>query len=105
MPNITDMSFEDLLALKNRVDERVNALQMEKRSEALAKARDIVNSYGLTLEEVFAAQRARRGDSLVVGKKVAPKYRNPETGVTWTGRGKTPLWLVGKDREQFLIAA
>ena len=39
-----------------------------------------------------AAQR--RKPSANAGKKVAPKYRNPATGDTWTGRGLKPKWLV-----------
>ncbi len=27
---------------------------------------------------------------------VAPKYRDNETGQTWTGRGKAPTWLANK---------
>jgi DNA-binding protein H-NS len=27
------------------------------------------------------------------GRKVEPKYRNPETGETWSGRGLQPKWL------------
>lgn len=44
-----------------------------------------------------------------VGKKVAPKYRNPaEPTETWSGRGKQPRWLTaqvkkGKKVEEFLI--
>ncbi|MFM2323494.1 MAG: hypothetical protein RL244_373, partial [Pseudomonadota bacterium] len=37
------------------------------------------------------------------GSKVAPKYRNNETGETWTGRGKPPRWIQDKNREDFLI--
>jgi DNA-binding protein H-NS len=43
------------------------------------------------------------------GKKVAPKYQNPDNpSETWTGRGRKPLWLVAKlgrsgKIEQFLI--
>lgn len=43
------------------------------------------------------------------GVKVAPKYRNPaDSKVTWTGRGRQPLWLAdlvkkGKKAEEFLI--
>ncbi|WP_457844072.1 H-NS family nucleoid-associated regulatory protein [Staphylococcus aureus] len=33
----------------------------------------------------------------------APKYRDPATGATWTGRGKPPNWIVGKDRTPFQI--
>jgi DNA-binding protein H-NS len=54
----------------------------------------------LTPEDVFAGgRRAGRGS----GTKVAPKYRNPATGETWTGRGKAPKWIADQDREQFLI--
>ncbi len=42
-------------------------------------------------------------------RAVAPKYRHPETGETWSGRGRTARWLAeeeknGKRREDFLIA-
>jgi DNA-binding protein H-NS len=36
---------------------------------------------------------------------VAPKYRDPATGKTWTGRGRAPTWLEGKDKVKFLISA
>jgi DNA-binding protein H-NS len=33
------------------------------------------------------------------------KYRHPETGATWSGRGPAPAWLAGeKDRSKFLVA-
>jgi DNA-binding protein H-NS len=33
----------------------------------------------------------------------APKFRDPESGATWTGRGKPPNWIKGKERAGFLI--
>ncbi|RBB32229.1 H-NS histone family protein [Burkholderia reimsis] len=35
--------------------------------------------------------------------KIKPKYWNPETGTTWSGRGRTPLWLQGKNPRDYLI--
>ncbi|WP_321935215.1 H-NS histone family protein [Paraburkholderia sp. J8-2] len=36
---------------------------------------------------------------------VAPKYRDPASGTTWSGRGLAPLWIRGaKDRTAYLIA-
>jgi DNA-binding protein H-NS len=40
--------------------------------------------------------------------KVLPRYRNPESFETWSGRGKRPRWLVaameaGRDMQEFLI--
>ena len=64
---------------------------------AITQARTLAAEFGLTAADVFPAP----------GKPAAsmgqPKYRNPETGVTWTGRGKPPTWILGKDRAQFLI--
>ena len=39
--------------------------------------------------------------SKLKGRKLEPKYRDPETGKTWAGRGRLPSWLVGKDKEAF----
>ncbi|MCV9917067.1 H-NS histone family protein, partial [Burkholderia pseudomallei] len=27
----------------------------------------------------------------------------PKSGATWSGRGKPPNWIVGKNRDRFLI--
>jgi len=52
------------------------------------------------LEQQISEARRR---SASAGTKVAPKYRNPATGETWTGRGKAPKWIQNQDREQFAI--
>ncbi|WP_071773251.1 H-NS histone family protein [Burkholderia ubonensis] len=31
------------------------------------------------------------------------KYRDPASGAVWSGRGRTPRWIAGQDRERFLI--
>jgi DNA-binding protein H-NS len=41
--------------------------------------------------------------------RVLPKYRNPDTSETWSGRGKRPRWLVaavksGRKIEEFRIS-
>lgn len=35
-----------------------------------------------------------------------PKYRDPESGATWSGRGRAPAWLAGaRDRSKLLIGS
>jgi len=48
-----------------------------------------------------AAGRGQRGGrvSAMKGRKVAAKYRDPETGDTWAGRGARPRWLVARLKE------
>ncbi|MGW8394490.1 H-NS histone family protein [Pseudoduganella sp. HUAS MS19] len=67
---------------------------------AKAKIAEIMATYGLTLEDLRGAKQAKSSN---VRQRVPAKYRDAATGATWTGRGRVPLWLVGKNREDFLI--
>ncbi|NML34418.1 H-NS family nucleoid-associated regulatory protein [Paraburkholderia antibiotica] len=50
-----------------------------------------------------AAAPAKRGKGQPKGAQ-PPKYINPKTGATWSGRGPAPAWLATvKDRSKFLI--
>jgi len=65
--------------------------------------RELVAEYGLTAQDIFPGRVAKSGASKPVSK-VAAKYRDTDSGQTWTGRGKAPKWIEGKDRTPFLIA-
>lgn len=52
--------------------------------------------------------RARKPNGIDRRSVVAPKFRDPSTGATWTGRGKQPKWLAaaiqgGKKLDNFRI--
>ena len=74
----------------------LSLLMSEEDADALQNARSLVVTYDLTVDELFGKQKS-------TGKAVAVKYRNPETGETWTGRGRAPRWLEGKNREDFAV--
>ena len=71
-----------------------------------AEARELVAEFGLTVQDVFPSGRgaSKSGNKASSGNKVAPKYRDPATGQSWTGRGKAPKWIDGQDRAKYLIA-
>ena len=69
-------------------------IKAQGRLQAVTKVRALVAEFGLQKSDVF--QPARKA-------AVAAKYRNPATGKTWSGRGKAPLWLEGKDRAAFAV--
>jgi DNA-binding protein H-NS len=53
--------------------------------------------------QASAIESASKAGNYVRGPQ-APKYRDPETGATWSGRGRAPAWLAEvKDRTAFLI--
>src|SRR5437763_1945565 len=71
--------------------------------EALLKLRDdIVEVLGERADELRsqlsrlgggAGNGRRRRVSVMKGRKVPPKYRDPQSGETWAGRGARPRWL------------
>jgi DNA-binding protein H-NS len=81
--------------------------QSTKGLRAVAAA---ISKHGLSLAELreaFALSKGRGKRSPVAGRKVPIKYQDNK-GNTWTGRGRSPLWIVaaekaGKKREAFLI--
>jgi len=91
--NINNFSIHQLLEMRRDIDRLLES----KRSELRA-----------TLEELDRELVPGQASSLK-GTKLEPKYRNPETGEKWAGRGRTPRWLVkeinaGRKREDFVIA-
>jgi DNA-binding protein H-NS len=75
-PNLSNMSVEQLMGLRNQVDARLSQWRTE-------------------LEEQLGRIGGARPDgrrSALKGLKVPPKYRGPD-GETWAGRGVTPRWL------------
>jgi len=64
----------------------------------------LLNKEGLTLDDVLPMLSEKPAKA-----KVAAKYANPDNSEeTWTGRGRTPLWLQaaldsGKSLADFLI--
>lgn len=38
-----------------------------------------------------------------IKRTMSTKYRDAETGKIWSGRGKPPQWIAGKDRQPFEV--
>ena len=95
----TRKELNDLLAQRRAVDEKIEALQKSAKADVIKQIRSLVDEYALEPNEIFGQNRSK----MTTGKPVEAKYRDPETGLTWTGRGKAPLWIKDKDRADFEI--
>jgi DNA-binding protein H-NS len=95
-------SYKDLLQQREALEQAIAAARQREISDAVAKVRELVAEFGLTAQDIFPARGSKAAGKPV--SKVAAKYRDPATGQTWTGRGKAPKWIDGKDRNQFVIA-
>jgi DNA-binding protein H-NS len=66
------------------------------------------NKYLIDGDSAVPATAVKKTNEAKAGNYVrgpqAPKYRDPKSGATWSGRGPAPAWLAGaKDRTKFLI--
>jgi DNA-binding protein H-NS len=84
--------------------ELTRQVEQAREAEVQAVINDIgtkVAEYGLTEKDIFG--RKRVGPQGKKTSTVAPKYRDPKTGAEWSGRGREPAWIKGKNRERFTI--
>lgn len=112
------LSPKELDTLISKARQRKQKLQKRPPAGQVRKALALAaKKQGYTLAELFGAASTRGRKPAAAAKprkprtkggKVAPKYRHPESGATWTGRGIPPKWLAaelaqGRSREEFLI--
>ena len=77
--------------------------------ELFGTARMVGEKAGVAAKKAGAAKSPAKGSSRK-GATIPPKYRHPDTGATWAGRGMAPKWLAaelakGRKLEDFLIDA
>ncbi|WDD96275.1 H-NS histone family protein [Burkholderia sp. FERM BP-3421] len=77
-------------------------MRREQASVVIAELRAAILEFGITPDDVFGA-RAKLVRRSTRGRAIQ-KYRDPLSGATWSGRGRVPRWIAGRNREDFLIA-
>jgi DNA-binding protein H-NS len=96
---LAGMDFQGLLDLREQVEGALSSYR--------ATLEEQLASIGGSIASVGRRKMTGGGRGSLKGRKVKPKYKSPD-GITWAGRGATPLWLEeaiksGKTREDFLI--
>ncbi|PPE68443.1 H-NS histone family protein [Caldimonas thermodepolymerans] len=84
-------TYQELLAQKAELEKQIENARKQEIADAIAQIRSLMAQYGLTLADLGSKVGGK--SSSTKGSKVAPKYRNKETGETWTGRGRQPKWV------------
>lgn len=93
-------TYKELLQQRETLNAQIEELRRTENQAAIDKVRALVAEFQLTQDDVFGKAKGVRATA---GVKVAAKYRDSATGATWTGRGKPPKWIDGKNREEYLI--
>ena len=94
-------SYAEYVEQIAKLQSLAEAARRDEPSGAIQKIKDLMQQYGITVDDLSSGTRAK---SAKPKGTVAAQFKNPETGETWTGRGRAPRWLDGKDREAYRIA-
>ena len=99
------VSVQELLAQRAAIEKQIIEVQRTERAGAIAKVKSLMAEFGLTANDIAGKAPVAR---VKTSGKVAPKYRHPGTGETWTGRGLQPKWLkaelsTGRRLEEFAL--
>jgi DNA-binding protein H-NS len=97
------MYYEEIQAKIADLQAQAIKVKAEEKAQAISAARAMIDSYGITAKDLGLDKvKAKSGPK--TGNKIAAKYRDPSSGATWSGRGKTPKWIqIGVDRSRYAI--
>jgi len=103
------LNYAKLAELRLRIDRLMVQKQNSERAALRERMTALAKEHGFDLRELLDGRRKSKGKAKAK-RGVAIKYRDPKNPEnTWTGRGRTPRWMVaalrgGKARkEDFLI--
>ena len=94
--------YAELKAQIARLQTQTDEARRTEVGNVIEEIRNKIAEYRLTAQDLGFAVAERRGRP---PKKapLPPKYQDPKSGNTWSGRGKPPKWIAGRNRERFLI--
>lgn len=94
------------MATYKEIQAQIAALQAQAEQSraaelegAINQIRTLMQDFGITIEDLGAKGRGSKKGSKT--KAASVQFRDGEN--TWSGRGRMPGWLQGKDKEQFRV--
>jgi DNA-binding protein H-NS len=97
------MLYEEIQSKIEELKAQAEMVKREEKQQAIDMARAMIQSFGITAKDLGLDKSPKAKTGPKPGQKVVPKYRDPLSGATWSGRGKTPKWINGADRSQYAI--
>lgn len=107
MSKIEKMSFAEMQQMQMELSSKMEEMRDDVKKSLLEKWEAEAEENGMTVAEVVGNSKPETAKK--ERKKVEPKYAHPENPeLTWTGRGRKPIWISealenGQEIEEFLI--
>ena len=100
-------SYKEIQEKIAQLQQEAEQLRKKELADVIADIRQKMITYGISVEDIGKLPSTKKARKPSISRGV-PKYRNPATGTTWTGKGKSPQWVrdyeaSGKSRDDLLI--
>jgi DNA-binding protein H-NS len=95
--NMSEPTLASLVEQRKKLDSDIKKIKSAQRNGVIAQIKSLMSEYEITVKDIDG-----KAGRTATAKVVPIKFQDTE-GHTWTGRGKMPRWLVGKDKEQFRV--
>ncbi|MES2682915.1 MAG: H-NS histone family protein [Pseudomonadota bacterium] len=94
MTELAQLSLDELLSLQHRAAAEVTARQSADKEKAKQEILAIASKYGIEVKFGGVSALPKAGKAPKARGTVAAKYRHPDnSALTWTGRGRSPVWV------------
>ena len=97
------LTLKEALKIRDTLDNHISELQKAQQADVLEKINIMLEEVNLTAADLIPVKKTRKSPG-----SVAPKYKDPATGKTHSGRGKPSKWMTehisnGGNLEDLLI--
>lgn len=95
-------TYKELLQQREALEQRIVEAKERELAAVIAEIKQKMSDYGISATDL-GLTRVTKVSKGHTRASVAPKFRDSISGSTWSGRGKPPKWIAGKNRDDFLI--
>jgi DNA-binding protein H-NS len=94
--SMSTKTYRELVAER----ESLNAQLSRAREEVIERIRGEMAELNISAADLARPAAKRSGK---VKPQTVARFRDPLSGETWSGRGRPPHWMAGKDKAAFAI--
>ncbi|ADJ64368.1 H-NS histone family protein [Herbaspirillum seropedicae] len=88
-----------LLAQQEELAQKIEEARAKEREPIIEQIKALIALHNITLKELGFKSKSGKAGKASAGKTTLPALYQNEDGLTWSGRGRIPLWLKDKNGE------
>ena len=100
--SIDKANLRELTELLAKVEAAIEPARQREKAAVMEEIKAIAQTRGLSVQDILG----KSSKSHAMRPRDIIRYRNPSNpDQVWSGRGRPPRWIEGKEKGQFAVAA